>query len=100
MTKMASNYTSAVATFFPKIISFTLIGMRGDTFISLFVLDQILSADFLQQKCQIVLEVDFDINRVSLKSCQAHKISLIKYAHSWLLKMSIFLAFIAHANDG
>ena len=43
----------------------TLIGMRGDTFISLSFLNQILSADFLS-KLSKHLEVKIEINRVIL----------------------------------
>ena len=46
----------------------TLIDMRGDTFISLSFLDQILSGKFLSK----ILEVKIDINRVNLTPCQAH----------------------------
>ena len=48
----------------------TLIDMRGDTFISLSVLDQILSAEFLSKIFQSYLEVKIDINRVNLTPCQ------------------------------
>ena len=39
----------------------TLIGMRGDTFISLSFLDQILPAEFFNKNFQIFLEVKIDI---------------------------------------
>ena len=59
---------------FPKLTNFwsllTLIGMRGDTFISLSYLDQIFSADFLSKLSK--LEVKIDINGVDLTPCQAH----------------------------
>ena len=43
----------------------TLIGMRGDTFISMSFLDQILSADFYQN----FLKVKIDINQAILTPC-------------------------------
>ena len=56
----------------------TLIGMRGDTFISLIFLDQILSAEFLS-KISKILEVKVDINWVNLTPFEA----LIKNAPRW-----------------
>jgi hypothetical protein len=50
----------------------TLIGMRGNNFISLFVLEHILRADFLSKNFQTFLEMKIDINWVSLTTCQAH----------------------------
>ena len=61
--------------------------MRGDTFHSLSFLDQILSAEVLLKKFQTFLEV-----KIAL--------SLIKMSLGGVLKMSIFLAFIFHANEG
>ena len=47
----------------------TLFGTGGDTFIPLFLLDQILSADFF---FKLFLEVKIDIDRVIMTLCQAH----------------------------
>ena len=52
--------------------TFTLIGMRGYTFTSLYFLGQILSVDFLPKVCKLFLEVETDINLVNLIPCQAH----------------------------
>ena len=49
----------------------TLIGMRGDAFISLSFLDQILSADFLSKLFKL-LKVKIDINQVILTLCPAY----------------------------
>ena len=49
----------------------TLIGMRGDAFISLSFLDQILSADFYQNFPNF-LKVKIDTNQVILTPCPAH----------------------------
>ena len=46
-------------------LSWTLIGMRGDTFISLSFLYQILSAEILPKEFESFLEMDFDISKVS-----------------------------------
>ena len=51
--------------------SLTLIGMRGDTFISLSFLDQILSVEFFIKNFQPILEVKIDINWINLTPCQA-----------------------------
>ena len=45
-----------------------LIGMRGDTFIALSSLDQILSAEFLSKTCW---GMNIDINQVNLTPWQA-----------------------------
>ena len=45
---------------------------EGDIFIPLFLLDQILSADFFSKNFQTFLEVKIYINRVILTPCPAH----------------------------
>ena len=50
----------------------TLIGMRGNNFISLFVLEQILRADFSSKNFQTFLEIEIDIKWVKLTIYQAH----------------------------
>ena len=51
--------------------SLTLIGMKGNTFISLSVLDQILFAVFYEN-FPTFFEVKININRVNLTPCHAH----------------------------
>ena len=53
----------------PRILANTLIGMRGDTFIPLSILDKILSVN---QNFPNFLKVKIDINGVNLIPCQAH----------------------------
>ena len=66
----------------------TLIGMRGDTLISLSYLDQILSAEFLSN----FLEMKIDINWVNL--------SPPKLIVSYQKYPKVVLKMIAHANEG
>ena len=54
-----------------KFVGLTLIGMREGTFIPLYFLDWILSAEFLL-KFPNFLEVKIDINRVNLTPFLAH----------------------------
>ena len=70
----------------------TLIGMRGDIFISFFA--QILSGLIFIKNFQTFLKIKIDINRVDL-------VIEIYEKYPWVaLKMSLFLAIIAHANEG
>ena len=64
---------------FSNFHSITLIGMRGDTFISLSYLDQIFSAKFLSKISKPFSEVKIDINWVDLPPL----LSLIKRAPKW-----------------
>ena len=59
----------------------TLIGMRGDTFISLSFLNQILSAVFYRNNTNF-FDLKIDINWVNLTLCLA-KLSLIKSDPRW-----------------
>ena len=72
--------------------SLILIGMRGDTFISLYFLDQILSAEFLSTIPKLFFGGE---NWHPAKLIESYK----KYSYM-AVKMSIFLAFIAHAKEG
>ena len=57
-----------------------------------------MSAKFLSKFTKTFLEVKIDINWVDWTPYAAQ--SLMKNAPSATLKMGIFLAFIAHANEG
>ena len=49
-----------------------MIDMRGETFISLSILNQILSAEFFIEIFLTFLTMNIDINWVNLTPCQAH----------------------------
>ena len=72
VTKHVNSKGSSKNTEF---LALTVIGMRGDTFISLSFLDLILSANFFLKKFHF-FEVKIDINQVNLTPFQA--LSLIK----------------------
>ena len=55
-----------------SLFKLTLFGMRGDTFISLSILDQILSANFFIKNLQTFWEVETGIIWVNLTRCNAH----------------------------
>ena len=55
-----------------KIFILTLIGMRGDTFISLPFSDQIMWADFLSKLSKLFEGDKIDINWVILTPCPAY----------------------------
>ena len=74
----------------------TLIGMRGDTLISLFSLDQILSAEFLSKISKLFWS--WKLTSIRLIWHLAKLIGSYKKFPRVALKMSIFLDFIAHAK--
>jgi hypothetical protein len=76
-----SFYVKSIATCAPTFVS--PMGMRGDTFISLSFFNQILSAEVLSNISKL-----FEIGLI------LHPANLIEP----YMKMSILLAFIAHAN--
>ena len=71
--------------------------MRSDTFISLSFLDQILSADFLSKISKLFWR--WKLTKIGLIW---HPAKLIKSYKKFpvALKISIFFALIAHANEG
>ena len=78
--------------------SLTLIGMMGDTFISFWFLDQILSAELLSKISKLFWR--WKLTSIGLIWHPAKLIESYKKRPKVELKMSIFLAFIARANEG
>jgi len=79
-------------------LSLTLIGMREDTFHSLSFLNQILSAEFLSKISKLFCR--WKLTSIGLIWHPTKLIESYKKCPYVALKMSIFLAFIAHANEG